>query len=200
MSDFLKRIKTNSIVTAILYAALGLVLLVWPSLSASIICTAIGAVLLVCGIVDFIIFLLHRDGSLYASSHLIIGIILAVMGVYVMTHPNLVSVVVPRIVGILICIHGVSDLGDALTLHRNGYFRWTAALILGILTLAMGLLLVLKPFTAFATVVRIIGLFLLYDGISDIWITSRVSKVLRQAKSAAEAEATAVDVDFTEEK
>ena len=37
MSDFLKRIKTNSIVTAILYAALGLVLLVWPSLSASII-------------------------------------------------------------------------------------------------------------------------------------------------------------------
>ena len=64
----------------------------------------------------------------------------------------------------------------------------------------MGLLLVLKPFTAFATVVRIIGLFLLYDGISDIWIASRVSKVLRQAKSAAEAEATAVDVDFTEEK
>ena len=176
MSDFLKRIKTNSIVTAILYAALGLVLLVWPSLSASIICTAIGAVLLVC------------------------GIILAVMGVYVMTHPNLVSVVVPRIVGILICIHGVSDLGDALTLHRNGYSRWTAALILGILTLAMGLLLVLKPFTAFATVVRIIGLFLLYDGISDIWIASRVSKVLRQAKSAAEAEATAVDVDFTAEK
>ena len=77
MSEFLKRIKTNSIVTAILYAALGLVLLVWPSLSASIICTAIGAVLLVGGIVDFIIFLLHRAGSLYAASHILIGVIAA---------------------------------------------------------------------------------------------------------------------------
>ena len=77
----------------------------------------------------------------------------------------------------------------------------TNSIVTAILYAALGLvLLVLKPFTAFATVVRIIGLFLLYDGISDIWIASRVSKVLRQAKSAAEAEATAVDVDFTEEK
>ena len=45
MSDILKRIKTNSLITAVIYAALGLVLLVWPGLSASIICTAIGVVL-----------------------------------------------------------------------------------------------------------------------------------------------------------
>ena len=43
---------------------------------------------------------------------------------------------------------------------------------------------------------RLIGLFLLYDGVSDLWITSRVSKTLRQAAKAAQAEKDAVDVDF----
>lgn len=199
MSDFLKKIKTNSLVTAAVYAVLGLVLLVWPGLSASIFCTALGLVLLLCGAVDIITFLSNRDGSLYSSFHLIVGIILAVVGIYIMTKPSLVTVVIPRIVGILICVHGASDIGDAVTLHKGGYGRWSTALILAILTLVLGVVLVVNPFGAFATVVRVIGCFLLYDGISDLWIASRVNKVARQMKSDAEAQASAIDVDFTEE-
>lgn len=199
MSDFLKRIKTNSLVTAVVYAVLGLVLLFWPGLSASIFCAALGLVLLLCGAVDILTFLANRDGSLYSSFHLIVGIVLAVLGVYVMTRPSLVTVVIPRIVGLLICIHGISDIGDAATLRRGGYGRWSTALILGVLTLVLGAVLVVRPFSAFSTVVRVIGCFLLYDGISDLWIASRVGKVLRQAKSDAEAQASAIDVDFKEE-
>ncbi len=200
MTDLLKKIKTNSLVTAGIYAALGLALLIWPGLSASIFCTAVGVVLLAAGAVDIILFLFRRDGSLYTSAQMVIGIILAVVGIYIMTHPGLVSVVVPRILGVLLCIHGVSDLGDALTLRSGGDSRWTAALILGLVTLAMGLLLALRPFSAFAAAVRIIGLFLLYDGVSDLWISSRIIKVGRQRKSDAEAEASAIDVDYTDEK
>jgi uncharacterized membrane protein HdeD (DUF308 family) len=199
MSDLLKKIKTNSLVTAAVYTVLGLVLLVWPGLSASIFCTALGLVLLLCGLVDIVTFLLHRDGSLYGSVHLIVGIILAVVGVYVMTRPSLVTVVIPRIVGILICIHGISDVGDAISLHRSGYGRWSTALLLGLLTVVLGGVLIANPFGAFATVVRVIGGFLLYDGVSDLWIASRVSKVARQVKSDAEAQASAIDVDYTEE-
>lgn len=197
MSDFLKKIKTNSLVTAAVYAVLGLALLLWPGLSASIFCTALGLVLLLCGAVDIITFLAHRDGSLYFSFHLIIGIILAVVGIYIMTRPSLVTVVIPRIVGILICVHGAGDIGDAVTLHRGGYGRWSTALVLGLLTLVLGAVLVVNPFGAFATVVRVIGCVLLYDGISDLWIASRVGKVMR--KSDADARASAIDVDFTEE-
>jgi uncharacterized membrane protein HdeD (DUF308 family) len=199
MSDLLKKIKTNSLVTAAVYTILGLALLVWPGLSASIFCTALGLVLLLCGLVDIVTFLLHRDGSLYGSVHLIVGIILAVVGVYVMTRPSLVTVVIPRIVGILICIHGISDVGDAISLHRSGYGRWSTALLLGLLTVVLGGVLIANPFGAFATVVRVIGGFLLYDGVSDLWIASRVSKVARQVKSDAEAQASAIDVDYTEE-
>lgn len=196
MEDFLKAVKTNSLITALLYSVLGLVLLVWPKLSTDVLCTALGLVLLVCGIVDVVIFLANRDGSLYAASHLTVGVILAAVGIWILLKPDLIAVIIPRIIGILICIHGISNIGDALTLQHNGYDKWATALVLGILTLALGAVLVYDPFDTFALVVRIIGVFLLFDGLSDIWITTRVSRVLKQAKKDVEAQRSAVDTEY----
>jgi len=199
MENLFKKIKTNSLVTAILYAALGVVLLVWPDRATNVLCTVLGLVLLICGAVDVVIFLANRDGSLYAASHLIVGVILAAVGIWILVRPEIVATIIPRVIGILICIHGVSDIGDALTLQHNGYAKWVTALLLGILTLGLGALLIFRPFDAFTTVMRIIGACLLYDGISDIWIVSGVSHTMKQVKKDADAVAHAVDTDFKEE-
>jgi len=199
MDRFLKKIKINSLINAIIYAVLGLVLVVWPVTSASVLCLALGAVLLICGVIDVILFLTHRDGSLYSGGILVLGIILASLGVWIIASPQLVAVLVPRVIGVLICIHGIGDLGDAIALRRADHPRWTAALILGLVTLVLGAVLVFYSFTVLSTIVRIIGIFLLYDGLSDIWITSQVSKAAKQAARDSEAQANAVDVEFTEE-
>ncbi len=196
MVDLLKKVKANALVSAALYAALGIVLLIWPALSTNVLCTALGAVLVLCGIVDIFVFLSNRDGSLYAGFHLVLGIVLSAVGVWLMARPTLVAVIIPRIIGILIVIHGVSDLGDAVTLRRNGYARWTTALLLGLVTLALGAILIFSPFQTFTTVVRLIGLFLLYDGVSDFWISTRVSRAVKQAAQDAKSKQDAVDVDF----
>ncbi|MEG1988433.1 MAG: DUF308 domain-containing protein [Oscillibacter sp.] len=200
MRNLLKRIKTNSILTAIIYTLLGLVLLVWPALSANVLCTALGLTLVLCGAVDVVIFLFNRDGSLYAGFHLVFGIILIAVGLWLTASPALIAVLIPRILGILICIHGVSDVGHAITLQRGGDGRWGLALALGLVTLALGGVLVFNPFQAFTTVVRVIGAFLVYDGLSDIWIAARVSKVVKQTAEKQSAQqpdpAAAVDVEF----
>lgn len=200
MNSLLKRIKTNALLTAALYAALGLVLLFRPELSATVLCTALGLILVVCGLIDIAVFLRNRDGSLYAGAHLVIGIILAAVGIWLMSRPTLISVVIPRIIGALICVHGASDLGDAITLRKNGASHWSTALLLGLVTLALGAVLLLNPFETFTTVVRIIGLFLLYDGISDIWIAAQVGKAIRQAEKDSNAARNAVDVEYRDVK
>lgn len=199
MNSFFKKIKTNSLVNAVIYAVLGLVLILWPVTSASMLCLALGAVLLICGIIDVILFLTHRDGSLYSGGMLVLGIILAALGAWIIASPQLVAVLVPRVIGALICIHGAGDLGDAVMLHRANHPRWATALILGLVTLALGAVLVFYSFTVLSTIVRIIGFFLLYDGISDIWITAQISKAMKQEAKDAEAQANAVDADFIDE-
>ena len=200
MNDLLKRMKTNALLSAALYALLGLVLLIWPALSASLLCLALGLVLVLCGLGNITVFLRNRDGSLYAALHLITGVVLAAVGIWLMARPTLVTVVIPRIVGVLICFHGLGDIGGAMTLRKNGSPRWTAALLLAAITLVLGVILVICPFQAFTTVVRLLGAFLLYDGISDLWITGQVGKAIRQAEKNANAERDAVDVEYRDVK
>ena len=200
MIDLLKRMKTNALLSAALYALLGLVLLLWPELSTSVLCFALGLILLLCGLGDVIEFLRHRDGSLYAALHLGVGVILAAVGLWLMSQPTLVTVVIPRIVGVLICFHGFRDASDAMTIRKNGSSRWTAAGLLGLVTLVLGVVLVICPFKAFTTVVRLLGAFLLYDGISDLWITGQVSKAVRQAEKDSNAKRDAVDVEYRDVK
>ena len=200
MDNLLKRMKTNALLSAALYALLGLVLLIWPALSASLLCLALGLVLVLCGLSNIFVFLRSRDGSLYAALHLITGVVLAAVGIWLMARPTLVTVVIPRIVGVLICFHGFGDIGDAMTLRKNSSSRWTAALLLAVITLVLGVILVICPFQAFTTVVRLLGAFLLYDGISDLWITGQVGKALRQAEKDSNAEQNAVDVEYRDVK
>lgn len=196
MRDFLKQIQANALLSAALYTLLGLVLLIWPAPSASLLCIALGLVLTICGVINILVFLSHRDGTLYAGFLLITGIILAVVGIWLMARPTLVTVIIPRIIGLLVCVHGFRDIRDTLSLKKSGSSRWTAALLLGAVTLVLGAILVLAPFEAFTTVVRLIGVFLIYDGISDIWITTQVSKAVRDAAKASNAARDAVDVEY----
>lgn len=190
----LKKLKTNVVISAALCILLGIVLVVWPGLSMQIVCTAIGAVLLIGGGVRLAAYFTAKDGSVYSQMNLITGIILAVVGIWILLQPDKVLAIIPIIVGIVIALHGVNNLQQAVTLCKEQYDKWWVALILGLLTVGFGALLIFKPFAALDTAVRLIGVFLIYDGVSDIWIVSRLYRTAKTLKREAEA----LDVDAKE--
>lgn len=53
--------------------------------------------------------------------------------------------------------------------------------------------MIFNPFGAVEFVVRLIGIFLIYDGVSDIWILSRVFKVKRDKERIIDAEFVEMD-------
>ncbi len=194
MENWLKKLKTNMGITSFLCVLLGIVLVIWPDMSMQIVCIAIGAVLILCGVIRLVSFLFHHDGSVYMQSNLILGIILTVVGIWIVVTPGKVLAIIPIIVGIIIIIHGINNMQQAITLHKGKYDKWWVALIMGMLTVGFGALLIWKPFTALDTVVMLIGIFLIYDGVSDLWIISRVSKTAKRMKQEAEA----IDVEAEE--
>ena len=105
----------------------------------------------------------------------------------------MIIMAVPVIVGVVILIHGVHNVIQAVDLQRENYDKWWLALLLGILTVAFGGMLVFNPFAAVEMAVRMIGISLIYDGVSDMWILSRVFKVKRDKEKVIDAEY--VDLD-----
>jgi len=191
MEGLLKKIKTNVVISSLLCVILGLVLVIRPGLSMRIVCTAVGVVLIVAGATRMIDYFTDRDGSMYAQINLVFGIVLAVVGVWIVVKPDTVLAIIPIIVGIVIVIHGLHNIKQAMELWRDKYDKWWVACIMGVLTVGLGVLLICRPFAAIDTVVMLIGFFLIYDGLSNIWIVSRVyknAKIMRQEMEAVEVE------------
>ena len=187
MERILKKIKTNVIVSALICAGLGVILVVWPGLSVQVVCMAIGGVLVLNGLSRLLNFILNRDGSIFSQMNLVMGIIITVIGGWILLQPGTIIAMIPILVGIIIVIHGINNLQQAVSLCQNRYDKWWIALLLGIVTIGFGVLLGFSPFAAVDTLIRFIGLFMIYDGASDIWIMSRVSRNVKQARQEMDA-------------
>lgn len=187
MERILKRIKANVMVSALICVALGIILVVWPGLSVRMVCMAIGVVLVINGISRLMNFIFGRDGSIFSQMNLVMGIIITVIGGWILFQPNTIIAMIPILVGIIIVIHGINNLQQTVSLCQSRYDKWWVALLLALITIGFGVLLIFNPFVAVDTLIRFIGLFLIYDGASDIWIMSRVSKNVREARQDMEA-------------
>ena len=188
MEKILKKMKTNVVASSLLCVALGLILLLWPGLSIKIVCTAVGAVLIMSGVIRIM------DGSMYSQINLIFGIVLSAVGIWIVLSPEKVLSLIPIILGIVITLHGLHNVKQAIGLCQDKYDKWWIALLLGILTVGFGVLLICRPFVAIDTMVMLIGVFLIYDGLSNVWIVSRISKAARIFRQEAEA----VEVEIVE--
>ena len=167
MRALLKKIRLNTLLSNGLWGLLGAALLLWPAPSARAVCLALGAVLLLCGAGNLAAALPNRDGTLYTALRLGSGVF----------RPLLAAALIPKLIGILLCIHGISNWGDALVLRRVNDRRWSAAALAGAASAALGLLLLFLAIPAFLTAVRIVGICLLCDGISGLWIGLRLGKM-----------------------
>lgn len=187
MYQFFKGLKANYVLSAIFGILFGITLIVWPGASSIIVCVGLGVVLAMSGIVNLITYFVQRDGRLISQFNLLVGIILTVVGGWIILSPEVLIMVIPVIIGIVVVVHGAHDLVQAWELFRNKYSKWWVALALGLVTVGLGALLIYNPFEAVNTVIMLIGIFLIYDGISDIWIISRVSKTAKDMRQTMEA-------------
>lgn len=196
MENLLKKLKTNMVISAILCILLGLVLAIWPGMSMHIVCIIVGSVLIIGGLMRLAESFLARDGSMYSQMNMIVGIIFTVVGIWIVVKPEKVLAIIPIIMGIVIALHGLNNLRQAIMLCKEKYDKWWVALILGLVTVGFGALLVFRPFAALDTAVTLVGFFLIYDGVSDLWIMSRIfrtAKVLRQEAEALDVEGEEID-------
>ena len=193
--NYIKSLKVNYSLSAVICVILGIVLLVWPGQSTQVVCMVLGIVLGGFGLIQIILYLATKEKTMVSHSMMMLGVVLAVIGGWIVLKPETIIKAVPMIVGILIVIHGFHNAVQAIDLQKMQYDNWWVALLLSLLTVALGVVLICNPFTIVDTVVRIIGAFLVYDGLSDMWILSRVFKTKKNREKIIDTDAVIVDED-----
>lgn len=193
--NYIKSLKVNYSLSAVICVILGIVLLVWPGQSTQVVCMVLGIVLGGFGLIQIILYLATKEKTMVSHSMMMLGVVLAVIGGWIVLKPETIIKAVPMIVGILIVIHGFHNAVQAIDLKKMQYDNWWVALLLSLLTVALGVVLICNPFTIVDTVVRIIGAFLVYDGLSDMWILSRVFKTKKNREKIIDTDTVIVDED-----
>ena len=168
MGTFVEGMKKNYFISAILKIALGAVLVIWPDWSGRILCYLLGAALILMGGIQLIVCIRAERIGFYSKFSMLMNIILILLGVWVCIRPDTVLSLVPVIIGIVMLIHGCMDLQFTMDIKHAGSGKWWIALIFALVTLTLGVFLVMHPFLAFEITMLIIGIGLLYDGISDL--------------------------------
>ena len=176
MKDLFRDLRRDTLVTGVLTVILGLVLLVWPGMALRLVGKLLGAAIAIYGVVNIVGYFSQDDTRALRRYGLVYGIAMALIGLFLFARSGVVASVVPLVCGIALLVSGVSELQSALDLRRMGDGRWWVTLVPAVITAILGLILVLNPFRTAALLVRVLGVVLIYQGVSHLLISGRVSR------------------------
>ena len=108
------------------------------------------------------------------------GIIAILLGLIVIIHPGNIMALVPVIMGIYFMIDGIMKIQTAVDAKRFGVKSWWMILVSAIVTGTTGILLLVNPFESAVALTVLLGITLLADGISNIWIAAYTVKAIKK--------------------
>lgn len=175
----LKKIKWNVIISSVVYVALGVILLLWPSVMLKNICYIISVFCIAVGIVNLIDYI-RKDYAVDAYRYnLVYGLVFILFGVFVFIKVNTVISIIPFLLGFAVTISGFLKFQNAVDLIRMKYQGWGIVMIVSILNIVFGIVLIMNPFELEKVLYICIGIGMIYSGVSDLIATIMLSRSIR---------------------
>ncbi len=177
--------KKGFLSSSILYILLGLVLVLFPQITTQLICYLLGGILCVYGSGHIFGYFSKKErGDLFRYG-LLVGMVCISIGLIILLNTEGVISILPMIFGLSMLLGSFFKIQYALNLKEAGYSLWWSVLMMGLVTLMLGILLIFNPFTAAMTLVIFIGISLMIGGATDLWTLSRLLMQAKQAKEPA---------------
>lgn len=195
MKEFIKNMKISFIMAAILYIALGIVLVIWPDITGNAVCFAFGLVLLVYGAVTIISFFIHDSRLGAFRFELVLGVVAAAIGILFLLRPDIVLSILPVVLGIYIIVDALLNLRRCAELNRMGYDRWWIILILSLISVVFGALILLRPRFITDALFMVMGIVLIYNGASDLWGLFKLNRITKEFRKLHPIEVDPIDIE-----
>jgi uncharacterized membrane protein HdeD (DUF308 family) len=179
--------KQNQIrfISSLIYIALGLVLIVYPEAVGESICTVLGGAAIIMGILNVIGYAMTTVETRVTqnTNGLTTGIVLALLGIFIIVKSDLVISLIPFILGFMITVKGVSGIQNAVNLKRLGYESLKGGMISSIVIMVFGIVMMMNPFSTAKLLFIMIGIGLLASGIADMIANLMISRMLKKGKA-----------------
>ncbi len=163
--------KIAGVLYCVLQAIVGVLLLINPVAFTSGIIIAIGALLIVVGIVGVIQYFRTPADEAAKGQALTKGLLTVTLGVFCACGSNWLIITFPIaaiVYGIIMLVIGVSKIQLAVDAVRRKEKKWYWGIISALITLAGGSIVILNPFTTTAALWLFTGIAFVVDAVFDL--------------------------------
>lgn len=176
IKKFFTKLKWEKLVTAIVAIVLGIVFVADPNGSGDAVCKVAGVAMIVLAAAMLIRYFTSKQ---LFPENLIFSAVLLLLGIFFIAKSGVVMTVLGLFFGIFLVIDGASKIRDGIDAAKakmQGCWIW---FILALLTIVLGVLVMFGE-----SVMTLLGVSLIVDGVSDIvttlWLSAGVRKVKKE--------------------
>ena len=152
---------------AVVYLLLGLFMILAPNTSRKLLCTLVGAGILIYGLLDIVPFVLSR-GEKRFTLDLLIGACALAYGLFSLINRTFLMDFLFTALGVVICVTSICGISRALNLRYFGFARWWAPLCANLATLVLALCIVFFPGFFGNMLMMVAGIILVVEAVSDL--------------------------------
>lgn len=190
----LERIRRMELLMAIISLLLGIIMVIFPQKTMSVICYAIAGAILIYGVIDIISYFTSKSYEGNFSLTLLRGVVASVIGIIIFIRPAYLSTFIPIVLGILLIIDGITSIQKSVFLKNNNVYFWHISMIESILTLALGIFVLINPLSAQNAIIICLGISFIWYGITSVWNYLYVQKKINFIREA-ELKNEIIDID-----
>ncbi len=183
----LKEMKWQSLLTAAFFVIMGIILLIYPEATAQTLCYVVGVCGIVIGIFTVLAYLFRDMQKNYYRNDFVVGMMELFLGVFVLYRASLIIELIPFILSILVVVSGISKLQNCIDLRRMNCGNGLAFFILAVINMVLGVLLVINPFGEGNLLFIMLGIGLLFSGLTDTFATLYMTKKIKDYVNTAQA-------------
>ncbi len=184
----LESLKREYIVSSAVIIVLGIILAIFPSETTNLCSYLIAALFVIVGAIIIFHFVKEKDFTFWPLISIVAAAALTVFGIFIFIKPGFITSFLWLLFGIVLVVDGVYKILHAITLGKNGAERWWIVLIIAAVTTLFGLLIIVNTTETKELFIRLIGVALIIDGVSDISSTIYLSKVAKKILAEPETE------------
>lgn len=164
--NIFEKIRKDVVWSSIAYLIIGFILLIKPGTALVTIVHILALLAVVMGVVSLVTY--FKDKYSVGNGGVIKGIVYFFIAAFLYFGAGFIISIVPFILGLLIVISGIVKLQEALDMMKYRADGSVTVLVIAILSLVLGILILINPFGTAELLFRIIGIALIYNGVSDL--------------------------------
>lgn len=187
-----KSATSTAIIASLAYLVLGFIMMLFPSSISNVLCYTLGIVLTVYGLFNIISFFINKEFGLYFE--LIVGVVATAFGIFTLFSPSIIVNIIFVTIGIIIIIDSLMDIKHSFQLKALGMKYWWICTAVSVSVIILGLCTIFFPSFFGDFLIFLLGIIMVYEGISGLSIVGLFSHYSKKRKSGKMIDADATDI------